>query len=131
MVLIAQDSLENEYYQLTCVFFITINAVLVGVYDKRRSEFQIYESIGIPKAKTRQKVIGELLIMSGVGMILGLILALGVITLLNICIFARDGLQMYYYHPWAVGSWLICNGMILVSSMLLRLHAIEKSNREM
>ncbi len=115
---------------VTCVFFITINAVLVGVYDKRKSEFQIYESIGIPKSKIRRKVVGELVIMSGVGMVSGILLAFVVITLLNVCIFAKDGLQLYYYHPWALGSWLICNGMILVPSILLRLRAIHKSSGE-
>lgn len=115
---------------VTCVFFITINAVLVGIYDKRRSEFQIYESIGIPKSKIRRKVIGELLFMSAVGMVLGLLLAFAAITLLNVFLFAKDGLHLYYYHPWALGSWLICNAMILMPSILLRLRAIEKSSRE-
>lgn len=115
---------------VTCVFFITINAVLVGIYDKRKSEFQIYESIGIPKAKIRRKVVGELVIMSGVGMVLGFILAISAITLLNVCLFAKDGLQLYYYHPWAQGSWLICNAMILIPSILLRLRAIDKSSGE-
>ncbi len=115
---------------VTCVFFITINAVLVGIYDKRKSEFQIYESIGIPKSKIRRKVVGELVIMSAVGMVLGLALAFVAITLLNVCIFAKDGLQLYYYHPWALGSWLICNAMILIPSILLRLRAIHKSSGE-
>lgn len=115
---------------VTCVFFITINAVLVGIYEKRKAEFQIYESIGIPKAKIRRKVVGELLIMSAVGMVLGLLLAFMVITLLNVCIFAKDGLQLYYHHPWAIGSWLICNMMILLPSMLLRLRGIMKSSGE-
>lgn len=115
---------------VTCVFFITINAVLVGIYDKRKSEFQIYESIGIPKSKIRRKVVGELVIMSAVGMVLGLSLAFVAITLLNVCVFAKDGLQLYYYHPWALGSWLICNAMILIPSILLRLRAIHKSSGE-
>lgn len=115
---------------VTCVFFITINAVQVGIYDKRKSEFLIYESIGTPKAKIRRKVVGELLIMSGVGMVLGLLLAFAAITLLNVCLFAKDGLQLYYYHPWALGSWLVCNLMILIPSILLRLQAIAKSSGE-
>ena len=115
---------------VTCVFFITINAVLGGSYDKRKSEFQIYESIGIAKSKICRKVVGELVMMSAVGMVLGFVLAMGVITLLNVCIFAKDGLQLYYYHPWALGSWLICNAMILIPSILLRLRAIHKSSGE-
>lgn len=115
---------------VTCVFFITINAVLVGIYDKRKSEFRVYESIGIPKSKICRKVAGELMMMSAVGMVLGFVLAVSVITLLNVCIFAKDGLQLYYYHPWALGSWLICNVMILIPSILLRLRVIEKSSGE-
>lgn len=115
---------------VTCVFFITINAVLVGIYDKRESEFQIYESIGIPRSKIRRKVVGELLVMSGVGMVLGIGLAFAAITLLNVFVFAKDGLHLYYYHSWALGSWLICNIMILIPSILLRLRAIDKSSGE-
>lgn len=115
---------------VTCVFFITINAVLVGIYDKRKSEFQIYESIGIPKSKICRKVVGELVIMSAVGMVLGLALAFVTITLLNVFLFAKDGLHLYYYHSWALGSWLICNAMILIPSILLRLRAINKSSGE-
>ena len=115
---------------VTRVFFITINAVLVGIYDKRKSEFRIYESIGIAKSKICRKVVGELVMMSAVGMVLGFVLAVSAITLLNVCIFAKDGLQLYYYHPWALGSWLICNAMILIPSILLRLRAIHKSSGE-
>ncbi len=109
-----------------CVFFITINAVLVGIYDTRNGEFHIYESIGIPKAKIRRKVVGELLIMSGVGMIIGMILSFAAITLLNVFVFAKDSLQLYYYHPRALWAWLVCNIMILIPSIVLRLRALEK-----
>lgn len=111
---------------VTCVFFITINAVLVGIYDKRRSEFQIYESIGISRKKIGRKIVAELMLMSGIGMVLGIVLAFIAITLLNVLVYAKSGLQLYYYHPWALGSWLICNGMILVPSIFLRLRGIGK-----
>jgi len=106
------------------VFFITVNAVLVGIYDKRRAEFQIYESIGIPRRKVYGKVIRELLLMSGMGMVLGAALAFAAITLLNVFLYASSGLQLYYYHPWALGSWLICNGMIILPSTMLRVRGI-------
>ncbi len=111
---------------LICVFLITINAVLVGLYDTRSAEFQIYKSIGVPKAKIRRKVVGELLIMSAAGMLLGILLAFAAITLLNVLLFAKDGLQLYYYHPRAFGSWLICNILILLPSIMLRLRALDK-----
>ncbi len=111
---------------VTCVFFITINAVLVGIYDKRRTEFQIYESIGIPRKMIYWKVTKELMLISGMGMLLGMLLLFVTIALLNACLFAKDGLQLYYYHPWAIGSWLICNGMILIPSIFLRLRGIGK-----
>ena len=113
---------------VTCVFFITINAVLVGIYDKRKSEFQIYASIGIPKKKIGWKVIKELVLMSVIGMGLGILLSFIIIALLNIFAYAESGLQLYYYHPWSLGAWLICNVMILVPSIFLRLRGIGKNS---
>lgn len=115
---------------VTCVFFITINAVLVGIYDKRKSEFQIYASIGIPGKRIYRKVIKELVLMSVIGMVLGILLAFIVITVINIFVYAESGLQLYYYHPWAIGSWLVCNVMILVPSIILRLRGIGKNSGE-
>ena len=113
---------------VTCVFFITINAVLVGIYDKRKSEFQIYASIGIPQKKIGWKVIKELVLMSVIGMVLGILLSFSIIALLNIFTYAESGLQLYYYHPWSLGAWLICNVMILVPSIFLRLRGIGKNS---
>ncbi len=113
---------------VTCVFFITINAVLVGIYDKRKSEFRIYECIGITQKKICWKVMKELVLMSAIGMVLGILVAFLVIALLNIFVYAESGLQLYYYHPWALGSWLICNGMILVPSIFLRLRGIGRGS---
>lgn len=115
---------------VTCVFLITINAVLVGIYDKRKSEFQIYACIGIPRKRICRKVIQELVLMSGMGMLLGMVLAVCVIALLNGFIYREDGLHLYYYHPWSASAWLICNGMILVPSILLRLRGIRKNSYE-
>lgn len=112
---------------VTCVFFITINAVLVGIYEKRRAEFQVYDSIGIPRKRIGQKVIRELVLMSGIGMIMGGVLAVFTIFLLNTFFYAGSGLQLYYYHPWALSSWLICNGMILIPSILLRLRGMRRN----
>ncbi|MBQ9767846.1 MAG: ABC transporter permease [Lachnospiraceae bacterium] len=114
---------------VTCVFFITVNAVLVGIYEKRKNEFRIYESIGIPRKKIYKKVVGELVLMSGIGMVLSLLLAFVAITLLNLFVYEKNGLQLYYYHSWAFGSWIICNAMILVPSILLRIRGIAR-NRE-
>jgi len=112
---------------VTCVFFITVNAVLVGIYEKRKNEFRIYESIGIPRRKIYKKVVGELMLMSGIGMTLSLLIAFAAIALLNLFVYEKDGLQLYYYHPWAFLSWLICNVMILVPSILLRLRGIARN----
>ena len=115
---------------VTCVFFITINAVMVGIYDKRKSEFQIYKSIGIPHKKICRKVMKELVLMSTIGMVLGILLTFLIIALLNAFVYTKSGLQLYYYHPWSLGAWLICNGMILIPSIFLRLRGIGKYNSE-
>lgn len=116
---------------VTCVFFITINAVLVGIYDKRASEFMLYESIGIPRRRIYRKVVEELLLITGIGMVLGIALAFLTITLLNLFIYHKSGLQLYYYHPWSLYSWLLCNGMILVPSILIRLRGIARGQKRL
>lgn len=114
---------------VVCVFFITINAVLVGIYDKRKSEFQLYEAIGIPRRKVKGKVVRELLLINGIGMVFGVVLIVAAIAFLNLFVYRGTGLHLYYYHPWALWSFLICNGMILFPSIVLRLRWIAK-NRE-
>ncbi|MGN1083526.1 MAG: FtsX-like permease family protein, partial [Lachnospiraceae bacterium] len=112
---------------VTCVFFITINAVFVGIYDKRKPEFVIYESIGIPRRRIYKKIVGELLLITGIGMATGIALAFLAITLLNLFVYEKSGLQLYYYHPWSLTAWLVCNIMILLPSILLRLRGVAKS----
>lgn len=113
---------------VTCVFFITVNAVFVGIYEKRKSEFMIYESIGIPRRRIYGKIVGELVLVTGIGMFLGIALSFLVITLLNLFIYQKSGLQLYYYHPWSLRAWLVCNMMILVPSMLIRLRSVAKAS---
>lgn len=115
---------------VSCVFFITINAVLVGIYEKRKNEFLLYSRIGIPRKKVYGKVIRELLLISGTGMVLGFLLSMGSITFINRFLYLNQGLQLYYYHPWSLWSWLICNALILLPSMILRLRFVRLCEKE-
>lgn len=112
---------------VTCVFFITINAVLVGIYEKRKHEFLLYRYIGIPLRRIYWKVTSELLLITGMGMLLGLILSIITITLLNKLLYEPMGLHLYHLHPWSVYSWLTCNILIITPSILFRLRAIRKA----
>lgn len=111
---------------VTCVFFITVNAVFVGIYEKRGSEFMVYESIGIPRRRIYGKVVKELVLITGIGMVLGIVLAFLAITLLNLFLYHKSGLQLYYYHPWSLVSFLACNLLILIPSIIIRLRGAAK-----
>lgn len=115
---------------VTCVFFVTINAVLVGIYEKRRSEFTLYHSIGIPEKKICRKVAKELALITLIGMLLGIALAFLVISILNLTVYRGTGLRLYYNDSWSIVSFLICNACILFPSVLLRIRMVKKIGKE-
>lgn len=115
---------------VSCVFFITINAVLVGIYEKRKNEFILYHCIGIPKRAAYQKVTAELVLITAVGMGIGIVLAFLAIFLFNAFVYRGTGLRMYYFHPWSICSFLICNACVLFPSILLRCRMVKKIGKE-
>ena len=114
---------------VTCVFFITVNAVLVGIYDKRKSEFLLYDNLGISRKRIKGKVISELALFSLIGMFFGAVLIVVTIAFLNRFVYGGTGLQLYYYHPWAAWSFVICNGMILLPSIAMRLRWFKRIDK--
>ncbi|TCT16041.1 ABC-type lipoprotein release transport system permease subunit [Natranaerovirga pectinivora] len=111
---------------LSIVFIITTNAAFVGLYDRRISEFELYHSLGIPKSTIRKKVIGEILLMNGMGILLCIAICITTIFFLNFFIFEPDGLRLRYYAPIALSATVISNIVILGICILLRLRTISK-----
>jgi hypothetical protein len=122
------------YYSIiaivSIVFAITTNAVFVGLYDKRKYEFALYQGIGIPKRRIYKKVTTEILCMNTLGLLLGISFSLLVISLLNEGVYHQDGLSMRYYHPTAFFATIFCDLAILIPGIGLRIHRISKEVRE-
>lgn len=122
------------YYSLmvivAIVFAITTNAVFVGIYDKRKYEFALYQGIGIPKKRIYQKVVTEILCINGMGVLLGVVFSLLVIRLLNDLVFYQNGLSMWYYHPMAFIATVVCDLAILIPGIGLRIRKISKDIKD-
>jgi ABC-type antimicrobial peptide transport system permease subunit len=112
------------------VFAITTNAVFVGIYDKRKYEFALYQGIGIPKKKIYRKVAAEILCMNGLGLLLGAGFSFLVIRLLNDLEFSKDGLSMWYVHPMAIMATVFCDLAILIPGIGLRIRRISKEIKD-
>lgn len=115
---------------VTCVFFITINAVLVGIYEARKNEFLLYHKIGISMKRIYGKIIAELTTIAIIGLISGFLLSSLCITILNRFVYYDNGLELSYFHPWSVVSFLSCNMLILIPSILFRIRAVKRADRE-
>lgn len=122
------------YYSIiaivTIVFVITTNAVFVGIYEKRRREFALYQGIGIPRSSLYKKVAKEILIMNGLGIILGIVFSLIVISVLNVFVYAKDGLSMRYYNRIALSAVIICDMAIIIPGIGLRIRTISNEVKE-
>jgi ABC-type antimicrobial peptide transport system permease subunit len=123
------------YYSIivivSIVFAITTNAVFVGLYDKRKQEFALYQAIGIPKKRIYMKVTFEILYMNGIGIFVGAGLSMLVVSLLNGWVYHKDGLSMWYYHPTAFLATLLCDLAILIPGIELRIRRISKDIKEL
>lgn len=133
-----KDSFEINniiYYSIivivSIVFAITTNAVFVGLYDKRKHEFALYQGIGIPKKSIYKKVTFEILCMNGMGLALGAGVCMLVISLLNEWVYHQDGLSMWYYHPTAFLATLFCDLSIIIPGIGLRIRRISKEIKEL
>lgn len=111
---------------LSIVFAITCNAVLIGIYDSRKSEFLLYKGIGIPKKSIYKKITFEILSMNGIGLIIGTGISILAVTLLNEFIYYKDGLSMWYYHPTALTAVIICDLAIIIPGIGLRIRNISR-----
>ncbi len=115
---------------LSVVFAITTNAVLVGLYDKRKQEFVFYQGIGIRKNSIYKKVASEILCMNGIGLMIGVVFSILTVSLLNEFIYHKDGISMAYYHPTAFLATILCELAILIPGIGLRIRNISKEIRD-
>lgn len=120
-----QMSSMNKIYFFIVIFTavvmaVTINAVFVGLYQKREPEFAVYRAIGISRKRIRRKLISEILVMDLIGLLIGGIVCITALYLLNRLYFQPSGKYIFYYHPVSLIGMLICNAVVLFPLIFTR-----------
>lgn len=108
------------------VLSITANAVLVGIYDKRKNEFTLYSGIGIERKCIYRKIFNEILLMDILGILLCTAISILAITCLNTFLFGPSGLKLRYFNKTALAASICCNFAVLIPGTLLRIHSVAK-----
>lgn len=108
------------------VIAITLNALFIGAYEKRKFEFCVYKAIGFSKREIRRKVISEILIIDALGMAVCTVLSMLSIFLINLLVMHPEGQWMKYYTNISLFMTLICNVVIIFPVILIRLKKIKK-----
>lgn len=110
---------------ITIVLCITVNAALVGAYDKRRYEFSLYQAIGYSRHSIAKKIAKEILWMDLFGMLSAAIVSLLTLYLVNETLLYPNGMGLPYYTPSALISTLLCNLFVIGPAILIRIRAIR------
>ncbi|MCQ2467031.1 MAG: ABC transporter permease [Clostridia bacterium] len=110
---------------VTVVLIITVNAVFTAVYDRRRFEFSLYKGIGIRSSEIFSKIFGEVLIMDGVGIVLGIVITSGVVYVLNQMLL-ESGKRFWFVPSIAVVMAIICNVAVIIPVVFMNWRRVRK-----
>lgn len=118
------------YYSIcalvTLVIAVTLNALFVGAYQKRKFEFSVYKAVGFSKREINRKIISEVLIINLLGLISAAILTVLALFLINNIILYPEGLWMEYFSFKSLIIAAICDVMLIVPVIFLRIKKIKK-----
>lgn len=128
-----QMSSMNKIYFFIVIFTaivmaVTINAVFVGLYQKREPEFAVYKAIGIGRKRIRRKLISEILVMDLIGILIGGIICITALYLLNRLYFQPSGRYIFYYHPVSLIGMVVCNAVVLIPLIFTRSRQMMKAD---
>ena len=110
---------------VTIVLIVTVNAVFTAVYDRRKFEFSLYKGIGIRSSELFAKILGEVLIMDGVGIVLGILITSGVVYVLNQVLF-ESGKKFWFVPSIAAIMAIICNVAVIIPVVLMNWRRVKK-----
>ena len=107
------------------VFAITLNATFAAMFDKRKYEFSIYKAMGFSKLKILSKVLSEMLVMDGIGLVIGGIACFIVVKVLNEILWSSG---ISFIHPSILGivGTLFCNAAIIIPVLIANMKRIKK-----
>ena len=113
---------------LALILSVTVNAVFVGMYQRREFEFAVYRAIGISKKQIIKKICGEILCMDAIVLTIGGgIFFLG-LYLFNELFLEPRGLYLVYYAPIAVLALVLCNILTVIPLIITRSRTLLKTN---
>ncbi|MBR3760491.1 MAG: hypothetical protein IKK47_05850 [Ruminococcus sp.] len=113
---------------LALILSVTVNAVFVGMYQRREFEFAVYRAIGISKKQIIKKICGEILCMDAIVLTLGGIIFFIGLYLFNHLVLFPNGLYIVYYAPVAIIALILCNVMTVVPLIITRTRKLLKTN---
>lgn len=113
---------------LSVILAVTINAVFVGIYQRRNFEIAIYRAIGISKYRIVGKLAGELLWMDVIALGAGGVLFFPGLYLANNCLLYPSGLYLRYFHPMALCGLAVCNILVFIPLVLGRCRQMWKAD---
>ncbi|MDF2820474.1 MAG: hypothetical protein K0R15_915 [Clostridiales bacterium] len=123
-------SIDYLYYGiiilLIIILSVTVNATFLGAYEKRQFEFSIYKAIGISKKSISFKIMKEVLLINLFGVGVAVIIALSVVWLSNELYYYSMGLLLKYFNLRSLISTVVCDVLVIVPVILLRIRKIRK-----
>lgn len=113
---------------ISVIMAVMVNAVFIGMYQKRHFEFAVYRAIGISKCRIMAKICGELICMDVIAILVGGAVFFTSLYLLNNMVLYPAGKYLMYYNPVALRGMLFCNVMIIVPLILTRSRKLLKAD---
>lgn len=113
-------------FVVTLVIAVTLNAIFVGAYNKRKFEFSVYKAIGFSKREISKKIISEILLINFFGLISAAILTVLSLLIINVIILYPQGMWMNYFHKTSMIVAMLCDIAIIVPVIFFRLRKIKK-----
>lgn len=105
---------------MAVIMAVTINAVFVGMYQRRNFEFAVYRAIGISKKRIVGKIVGELLCMDAIALAAGGAVFFSGLYLFNNLALYPAGKYLRYYHPMALFGLVLCNLAVIIPLIVTR-----------
>lgn len=113
---------------MSVILAVTINAVFVGMYQRRTMEFAVYRGIGISRRRIIGKIIGELISMDFIALVVGGVVFFSGLYLYNNLVLYPVGKYLRYYHPLALFGLVLCNLTVIIPLIVTRARQMLKTD---
>lgn len=112
---------------VSVILAVTINAVFIGVYQRRNFEFAVYRAVGLKKSTIVIKIISEIVCMQIMALVFGGMLFFTALYLFNNLVLYPKGLYLRYFDPVALKSIAAVIVLIYVPLIISRVWQVKKA----